>query len=184
MSEEKEVKKVITGDVKKSKKSFATKLIDTFVSEDAETIKDYLINDVAIPKLKTFILDIWRAAGDSIFGGVGSNRTNYSSGNRFVNYSSISNAINPPKSARYDSYNFEEFVFGDRSDAEAVLDTLIGLIDDYESVTVGDYYQTIGQDRRNHTDREWGWTDLSSARVDHINGGYAIRFPRVKHLEK
>ena len=46
---EKKVEAVVSGGAKTRKKSEAKKLADTFISEDASNVKNYILGDVLIP---------------------------------------------------------------------------------------------------------------------------------------
>ena len=51
----------------------------------------------------------------------------------------------------------------------------------YGMVSVADFYDMIGQ-KGNYTDNNYGWKDLTLARVDRAIEGYRIIFPRVISL--
>ena len=68
-----------------------------------------------------------------------------------------------------------------RSDAKEVLDTLLDILDTYDSVSVGDLYDAVGMSH-NYTDNDYGWTNLSSAEVVCIRGDYMLRLPKAKPL--
>jgi len=66
-----------------------------------------------------------------------------------------------------------------------VLEELDALIDNdnVRHATVGDYYTAAGEDTK-PTDEEWGWTDLSTARVRKVaEDEYLIMMPRPKPIE-
>ena len=55
---EKKVEAVVSGGAKTRKKSEAKKLADTFISEDAGNVKNYILVDVLIPAIKKAVCDI------------------------------------------------------------------------------------------------------------------------------
>ena len=76
----------------------------------------------------------------------------------------------------------DDIIFEDREDAERVLDSLIDHLDQYRIIAVSDYYQMIGKPdtpQMNH----FGWTDIKSARVSRVHGGYKIDLPKPKRID-
>ena len=76
----------------------------------------------------------------------------------------------------YDVINADDDRNGD------VLDSLIDHLDQYRIIAVSDYYQMIGKPdtpQMNH----FGWTDIKSARVSRVHGGYKIDLPKPKRID-
>lgn len=60
---------------------------------------------------------------------------------------------------------------------------MIDVLDEYDVVTVGDFYDLVDMDSV-YTDRDWGWDNLGGAYVDRVRDGYIIRLPRVIPLRQ
>ena len=56
----KEISPVVSGKVKKKGKSFGKRVVDSFINEEVDDVKGYLISDVLIPTVKKTILDVIR----------------------------------------------------------------------------------------------------------------------------
>lgn len=82
---EKKVEAVVSGGAKTRKKSEAKKLADTFISEDASNVKNYILGDVLIPAIKKAVCDIVTNGIEMILYG----ETGRAKGST-VNYSKIS----------------------------------------------------------------------------------------------
>ena len=74
-----EVKPVVKGKIRKRSSIFRS-VKDEFISEDADSMGSYLLNDILFPALRDLINDICHGAIDAAFGGGGgSARTRLSS---------------------------------------------------------------------------------------------------------
>jgi uncharacterized protein YerC len=75
------------------------------------------------------------------------------------------------------THNFDEVILPTRREAEEVLDFLHDLLTRYETVSVSDLYELVGE-TGNFTDEKWGWTDLAGASVSRVRDGYLLNLPR------
>ena len=189
--EQARLEKVVTGTVKKKKKSLGKQLSETFLEDDARSVGDHLFWDILIPAAKNLVSDMVTNAIDMFFWGGDrgrDNRTYRDRGKSFVSYSSYYERDRKPRD-RYSSsaadrrkprgvrYDFSDIIFENRRDAEEVLSAMIDQLDEYDEVTVADFYDLADMDSV-YTDRDWGWDNLSSSSVDRVRDGYIIRFPR------
>lgn len=74
-----------------------------------------------------------------------------------------------------------EIIFDSYEDAEHVLGELVNLLEKYRVIRVSDLYD-ICELTNNHINYQYGWTDLSEAKVIKDNLGYKIQLPIPKHL--
>jgi hypothetical protein len=180
---EKIVTKVVTSDVIQRKQGMFTKVAGNFFSEDSGTVMNYVVMEVMLPALKTTISDMVSQGIERFL--FGESRPRAASGNRpgYVNYSKIATAArNEPRTISREArvkHEFEDVIIASRGEAEDVLDGLRNLINDYEVATVSDFYDLLGITGE-FTDNTWGWTDLRSAGVRQVRGGYQINLPRTQ----
>lgn len=93
---EKKVDKVVTGNVKRKKKSEVSKFKDVFISEDVSNVKSYIFLDVLVPAIKKAVSDIVKDGvdmmlyGDKRSGSRGS--SSYASGKAY-DVSDMRNAV-------------------------------------------------------------------------------------------
>lgn len=182
---------VVNGKINTRKKSTGHKILETFLEDDISDVKDYVVTNVVVPGVKDFIRTVAVSFIESMFGNSKRSGNNparrYGYGSSPINYNKISNNINPPaqqNNSYYDSYDIELYEYDDREDAERVIDKLTEYINRYGEATVSNYYQAHRLERRNWTDNDWGWRDLSNARTRYTSRGkWVIDFPRVKYLK-
>ena len=188
--------------VKRKKKNVVQKIFAQFVEEDAESIKDYIIDDVVIPKVKDLIYDgISGAVGRSLYGGgpkptsnvkrYGTSSypstpyTSYSS--RYSHGSSTNSFIAPREPRRLRKIIIDDLIFDTRDEAETVLKKLLEIYFEYGNASISDLYECAElDDDVAYTDDSYGWmkdvNGLESAYIDHVRDGWKLYLPPVKPL--
>ena len=63
-----------------------------------------------------------------------------------------------------------------RSEAEQILDALVGRTINYGMTSVADLYDLSGVPSV-FTDNDWGWDDVHGARIERVREGYLIVMP-------
>lgn len=174
---EKRTEKIVQGNVRRKKKSEVSKLKDEFISEDVEDVKSYIWMDVVVPTIKNTIADV---VNMFLFGDTSKRSKNHHT----VSYNSYSSGKSGSNNRRVVSnrYNFDDYYFDSRGEAEEVLDRMDELIDAYGAATVGDFYDMIGITGK-YTDNNYGWTNISRASVRRTRDGFIIDLPRVKAID-
>lgn len=196
----KKVTKVVEGKVlrKRHKENLVG---EAFISETPRNVMDYLIFDVVIPSIKdTFSEVVKRGIDALLFGDGESGRKIKRSGSKsYVAYDRASYidaderfrrkhgvGERNRRSGTYNNragYQFDDIVFPNRNDAERVLDSLVDLTMDYGMAAVSDFFELAGIES-NWVDNEYGWYELSRARVDRVRRGYILVLPRPEKLEE
>ena len=182
-ADEKRVKKPVTNAVTMRKKSEARKFMDMFISEDAGSVKSYVIMDVIVPAVKQALYDAGLGTlGMILFGDSarrGSNNNSRSTATPYVSYRSFSdnNTNNRQTNNKQQRYTPNEYAFRTRAEADEVLSQMDAIIDAYQAVRVADFYDLIGVTGE-HTDNRYGWKSLVTAKVEHSRDGWVIKFPR------
>lgn len=183
-SEEKRVQTAVTNNVRIKKKNGASKLADIFIAEDINNVKEYIFKDVLIPTIAKTLVDIITDSANMIFLG----RTGRSNGsglkvNNYTSYSrSSQNRDDRFRDSRSSSSSrrpsLDNLYFDSQLDAERVLDKLNELIEAYDVARVADLYDSL-EITCDHTDYNYGWTNLSSADVIRTRDGYLLKLPRA-----
>lgn len=181
--DKKRVEQVTTQPVQVKKKSRGRKFVEAFVDEDAGNIKDYLIFDLLIPALKDGFVKGITSTVEMIFYGKGGNKSRSNGNPTYVSYSSYSNKSNNSYNQRRRVVDYDDIIFNSRVEAEHVLDTLCGIIEQYGQASIADYYDCVGVTGRGYTDNDFGWLDLRGAYVTRRSGGWAISLPRAIDLK-
>lgn len=173
---EKKVEPVVTGKTRLKKKSGIVKLADVFLPEDVSSVKEYIIRDVIIPKIKSMLHDIGSEAWDS-FWGISGRSSSGKSIARYVSYDKYSQnkRSDPP---RRSGVSFEDIEFNSRGDAEIVYDRMAELCDQYNAVSVADMYELAHVSNDNFALTKIGWTSMEGAEVVRVPGGaFKIKMP-------
>ena len=180
---EKKIEPVVKGKVTK-KKNNVRKLTDTFVSEDIQNVKSYVLMDVLVPAIKKAISDIVTNGIDMILYGESGRST------RKTNASTVSyrNYYDNRRDDRYSSsrtrtgYSYDDVILETRSEAEDVLTRMDELIDTYGVVSVADMYDLVGISC-NYTDNKYGWTNLRNAEPVRVRDGYMLKLPKALPID-
>lgn len=190
---EKKLEKVISGTATQKKLGIRKRLTDTFLEDNTQSVGDYVLFDILVPAAKSMITDMISGGLEMLlFGSRRGTRTNREGPRSYVNYNSLSyrspsnRDVRQPRQdmsragrARHD---FGEIVLETRGEAEEVLSNLVDLTLDYGTASVADLYDLVGI-TSNFTDNKYGWTDLRSASVSRVRGGYVINLPRTQQIE-
>lgn len=190
MAEEKkkQVTQIVSGKVRE--KSLAEKAGDVFLSEDARSVKQYILWDVIIPTLKNGIADVIIGGLEmALFGSTRGRRSSSGGGSSRVNYASFSNndrrdnygrrVVNTDRNSRYE---FNNIILDSRRDAEEVITSMEDLIRDYGEATVADLNSLVGITGK-HIDSKWGWTDCRDFHVSRSGRGYILDFNPPIYLD-
>ena len=185
----KEVKPVVQGKVTVKKQPAAKRLRESLGLEETRTVGDYLVWDVLVPAAKETIADVVKKGIDVfLYGGSSPSRVRRSGSRSHVSYDGYygRNRNRDYKEARASSrysdrmrFDFREFVFDDRRDAESILSELCEIADTYGIAKVSDFYSLAGEtERSNFTDHNYGWDALGSAGVERVRDGWVVALPR------
>jgi hypothetical protein len=194
--EPKHVEKVVEQEVTRRKKPLGKRLFETFLGGDARSTTSYLVMEVLIPAAKDTITDLINQGAERMLYGesrsrnrrssFGSSSTGYVSYNRYSASAAPARREEPRQqmSRRGRAYHdLDEIVLGSRVEAGEVLDRLEDLIGRYESASVGDLYDLVGEPKT-HVDERWGWKDLRGAKVVKLRDeGFVLDLPRPETLD-
>lgn len=189
-------KKKLTPVVKKgsvvNKNSFGKKLTETFIEEDVQDVKDYIIFDAIIPGIKNLCLD---ALEMFFFGGSGGRRrgrrrddderTSYSSYYKSAKYKRSRRRRDDDDDDDYeksDKTDYRDIVVKYSDDAKDVVDQMRGRIHEYGQATVADLFDLVGITGK-YTDNNWGWTKEEQIGIRRVSDGYLIDVPEAKLLD-
>lgn len=186
-SEEKRVTKVVKTPVK-TKKNEVRKLADIFISEDIASVKNYIFMDVLVPAIKKAIYDIVTNGIDMFLYG-NSGRTKSSASGTKVSYrsyydqkSSNSSYRGPENVQTRNGFEYDDIIFDNRGEAEAVKQQMQAAIGQYGFVTVADLYDMVDLPAP-YTSQKYGWMNVSSAEATRTRDGYVLKLPRAVPID-
>lgn len=178
----KKLESVVNGNVSMRKKTSLRKVADIFFQRDINDVKTYLLTDVLIPEIRDAIYNLAMNGLDMML--YDGKRTHKTSSNPMrINYGAKFNQPTRPESSSSprtkSGLNFDDVIFDDRMDAEEVLNQMLNIIEQYDSVSVADFCELAGIPSE-YPERKYGWTSLGAAEVKRISGGgYILKLPRV-----
>lgn len=178
----------------KAKRSFFKDVKGEFVSEDAPNIGNYILYDILLPALRDMISDIGHGALDMAMGTDTrrysrdrrrDSRDSYISYNRY--YDDRDRRRRDRDEERYESrrrnHDLDDIIFDYREDAEDCLDRMCDYLERYDSVPVSYLFDICGMTvPGDFTKDDWGWYNLSKAKVIRSGGGYVIDLPKVRPI--
>jgi hypothetical protein len=182
--EKKESKKVVSGSVKSKKKSEVKKLADTFIAEDVNNVKHTIFTDIVVPTAKKLVYEAFTTAVEMFLYGESRGRKSGTNASR-VSYRSYYNEDRRerPTNRTRSSFDYDDIIFDNRGDAEAVLSAMEDNIEEYGMVSIADLYEFADVSTNNYMLGKYGWTNLRSADVVRVrDGGYMIKLPRAVQL--
>lgn len=179
------VEKIVEGKVTTRKPPWYKRFARSLIAEDAQSIGDYLMVDVIIPAVRNLIRDAIVGSTDRTLYGGSRNRVR----------SGVLGATDRSLRTRYDQveprrmlsresrarHDFDEIVLDTRSEAVEVIESLIARVDRYGAASVTDLYDLVGV-TGSFQDQRWGWTDLHTADVRQVRGGFLLDLPRPDPL--
>ena len=75
--------------------------------------------------------------------------------------------------------DYDDIIFDNRGDAEAVLSSMEDVIDQYGVVSIADLFDLAEVSNSNYAMNNYGWTDLRTANVVRVRDGYILKLPRA-----
>ena len=186
-TDEKRVQKVVKTPAK-TKKNDIRKFADIFISEDITNVKNYIFMDVLVPAVKKAIYDIVTNGIDMfLYGGSGKNKSS-SSGSKvsYRNYydqkSSGSTYRGSENTRSSNGFEYDDIIFDNRGEAEAVKQQMHDAIGRYGVVTVADLYD-MADLTPPYTSQKYGWMSVSSVEVVRVRDGYMLKLPRAVPID-
>lgn len=189
------VERIITGDVSLRKKGLGERLKGSFIRSDPDTVVKHVVTTVVVPALQDMLFETGTQALQTMLFGVSGNARTVRRGSIVnttsrVNYQGISSAqpaarsvSTPPRSdgGSRSTSSASDILFGNRGEAQVVLEQMTLVLDKYDRVSVADVFDASGM-TPNHIDYKWGWTNLSEASVRRVDGGFIIDLPRPEPI--
>lgn len=184
--EEQERKKntpVATG--RKREKSELEKAASSFFSEDFRTVKNSVIEDVIIPRIKKLITESIKSRVDILFYGKSTPAPSGSSLASRIRYNTVSknkSYSNEPQRAVYD---YGEVIVDSEQKRRDIVKQVNDVIFEYGSRRVADLYE-FADIPTEHTDFKYGWYNIQGYSISKYgygsDSGWIIKMPRVVPL--
>lgn len=179
---EKKVEKVVSGKTSTKKKSGIRKLSDTFLSEDVSNVKSYIFSEVLLPAAKKLVSDmVTNGTNMLLYGEIKNKKGNSSKVSYSRYYDDRSRDYRSP--VVRNNFDYDEIIFETRGDAEAVLDAMYDILNQYKVVSVAELYDLASITTHNYTCNNYGWIDLRGSSVVRVRDGYILKLPRALAID-
>ena len=184
-SEKKKIEPVVKSGAKLRKKNELQKVAGSIISEDAKSVKSYILMDVLVPAIKDAIEDIVTNGIRMLLrGDTSARRSGPSGGISHISYNKAydrrdRSSLDRPRGVM----DFDDLILPTRYEAEEVLRSLDDLIETYRIVSVADMYEAAGIRDFEYTARKYGWKDIRRAEVVHVRNGYWLKMPNVSPID-
>ena len=179
---DKKVEKVVSGKTSTKKKSGIRKLSDTFLSEDIGNVKNYIFAEVLLPAAKKLVSDIvTNGTNMLLYGEIKNKKGNSSKVSYSRYYDDRSRDYRSP--VVRNNFDYDEIIFETRGDAEAVLDAMYDILNQYKVVSVAELYDLASITTHNYTCNNYGWIDLRGSSVVRVRDGYILKLPRALPID-
>lgn len=194
---EKQIEKVVTGEVINRPKSMGYRFKTVFLGGDIKSAGRYVVGDVFLPALRNLIWDvISEGSKRAIFGESGFRRRPVTDYRSRATYSGPMTHSSPlmrdpreraylpdqsPYKQQYRSTR-NDIILANREDAERVVERLIDITEQYDSASIADLYDLLGW-ASSPIDNKWGWTFLAKVEIRQIRDGFLIELPDPEQLQ-
>jgi len=191
---EKQIEKVVTGEVIQKPRSIGRKFKDIFFGGDLKASAKYVAGEVILPAFRDLLVDAITNGAKRMVYGESMYRRRPTDYRPRVQYS---NPINPsyrimdprdrarlpdqPHPGRQQRRDANDIVLAKREDAELVVERLIDIINMYEVASLADLNDLLGWPTT-PVDNKWGWTYLSNVGVNQVREGYLIDLPPLEAI--
>lgn len=175
-----------------TKKPLGKKFAETFMTEDAQDVKSWLLMDVVIPGIKNTILDILSLM---FFGEVESRgRRRRRDRDDRVNYRSYYRGSSDGRDRDYrrrrdrddyydsdDRIDFRNIILRERKDAEDMVAAARRRIHDEGCISIAELMDLIDLTSP-YTDNNYGWDDERDIGIRRVSSGYLIDVAEPKYI--
>lgn len=184
---DKNIQRVVSGEVIIQKKSLGRKFLDLFVVSDIKSVMRYIVSEVLLPAARNTIVDASsKGVQRMMYGESAMRRTQYGAAPRITYNNPINRDYARPIAApglpvRTARFNQTDFILASREEAELVLEQMNNIIDQYQIVSVADLNALIGV-QSSHVDNKWGWQYLLDVPIRQSREGFIIDLPQAEPI--
>jgi hypothetical protein len=186
---DKQIEKVVTGEVSQKPKGIGYKFKSIFLGGDLKTASRYIAADVFLPALRNLLFDIVTKGTDRIIFGDSRYSRRPPEYRATVQYNNpirrdprsqpfLPDQPHPNRAMRRES---NDIILASREEADRVVAQMIDILDQYEAVSWADLCALVGWPS-SPVDNKWGWTYLTNTEIRSTRNGFLIDLPPMEAL--
>lgn len=194
---EKNLEKIVQAEVVSKKKPLGRRFKDIFFGGEFRNAGQYILGDVLLPAFRNLLVDATtEGVRRMVYGDSTQSRRRPPDPRGRVSYNSPVRRYStydqyemrppdqPPRmsSLQQPTKSSNELIFRTKEDAEAVLERVYDILDQYDCVSVADLHELVGLPSA-HTDHKWGWTHLDKAGIRQTRDGFLLELPNPEPVE-
>ena len=187
-----ELKCVVTGKSKPVPQSIWSKVFVGIKPASGQTMKSFIFDEIVTPLIQRAVVEGVTGAINYLVKGdaYADRKATNSFGKSYINYNGISSGKPSSSGGQYvysgknSGMEIENVWFESRVDAQRVLDEMMGVIAQYDILTVNGFYDLIGRTSLiDPSNEKFGWSDLRNAYITGARGGWIIHLPRPMPID-
>ena len=187
-----ELKCVVTGKSKPVPQSIWSKVFVGIKPASGQTMKSFIFDEIVTPLIQRAVVEGVTGAINYLVKGdaYADRKATNSFGKSYINYNGISSGKPSSSGSQYvysgknSGMEIENVWFESRVDAQRVLDEMMGVIAQYDILTVNGFYDLIGRTSLiDPSNEKFGWSDLRNAYITGARGGWIIHLPRPMPID-
>ena len=187
-----ELKCVVTGKSKPVPQSIWSKVFVGIKPASGQTMKSFIFDEIVTPLIQRAVVEgVTGAINYLVKGDAYADRKDISRfGKSYINYNGISSGKPVGGNGQYvysgknSGMDIENVWFESRVDAQRVLDEMMGVIAQYDILTINGFYDLVGRTNLiDPSNEKFGWSDLRNAYITASRGGWIIHLPRPMPID-
>lgn len=189
---EKNLQKVVTGEVIVKPPGMAKKLKGVFFGGDFKQAGRGVIADVVLPAIRDLMVNATvRGVERAVYGESARNRGIRPEMRSRIQYNSPFTRPGPspmlPNQPPYVTHRVttresNSIIIASRADADAVLTTMVECVATYGIVSLADLNELLGRPVA-AVDNNWGWTNINTAEIRQIGQGFVLELPPMEEIK-
>lgn len=188
------LEKVVTGTVTVSKQPWYKRWARNMFAGDAQTMREYIVQEVIFPGLKTALDEIIVGGTRNVLWGPDSRHARRGGGGGGghgggirARYDKMSEDDRPRRrEMSYEArrtHDFNDIKLDSRSEAIDVIERMVMHIGKYRQASVADLYDLLGT-TGSYADQNYGWFNLDDADVRQYRGAWLLVLPTPEPLRR
>ena len=187
-----ELKCVVTGKSKPVPQSIWSKVFVGIKPASGQTMKSFIFDEIVTPLIQRAVVEGVTGAINYLVKGdaYADRKDNSRFGKSYINYNGISSGKPVGNNGQYvysgknNGMDIDNVWFESRVDAQRVLDEMMGVIAQYDILTINGFYDLVGRTNLiDPSNEKFGWSDLRNAYITASRGGWIIHLPRPMPID-